>query len=68
MHLNAARIVIVIEALSVMFSWFIWRVWCFSASQGEELMEDWLSLGEPSLPADTNLKNDIDPQVSELFS
>lgn len=40
----------------------------FSASQGEELMEDWLSLGEPSLPGtDTHLKNEIDPQVSELI-
>jgi hypothetical protein len=31
--------------------------------QGEELMEDWLSLGDASLPVDKLLKRDGDQQV-----
>ncbi|CAB3377073.1 Hypothetical predicted protein [Cloeon dipterum] len=31
--------------------------------KGEELMDDWLSLGEASLPSDNQLKNEIDPQA-----
>ncbi|XP_059488928.1 microphthalmia-associated transcription factor isoform X2 [Neocloeon triangulifer] len=34
-----------------------------SVSEGEELMDDWLSLGEASLPSDNQLKNEIDPQA-----